>query len=268
MRSERAGLHIGSGTFAGRRGGFTLIELLVVIAIIALLVTILMPSLQHAQHLAKVASCATNMRTIYLGAATYYSEHNSMLPRAPVPPWSWGWCNTRSGGEWSMPNWAWQDPPDVHPTGWWRLINQGYVQLAAAGCPGMEEPFSGQPEGDVMWGGRVSYGYRYNTWDQDRWANGSCKYVAGALDQPDRGWRPLFTDAANYRVVGSTGQIKTSGDHKWSHLTGGNYAAHNGSVRWLDNRFDPSTGTTMRNSWPTHHYLLMWNRMDTYVPEG
>jgi len=66
------------GSFTRR--AFTLIELLVVIAIIVLLVSILMPSLTKAKLLAKRAACASNMRSIGLGAAIYRNDYNDKIP--------------------------------------------------------------------------------------------------------------------------------------------------------------------------------------------
>jgi prepilin-type N-terminal cleavage/methylation domain-containing protein len=60
----------------GKQGAFTLIELLVVIAIIALLVSILLPSLQRAQLLAKKAICAADLHSIYASIALYAEDYN------------------------------------------------------------------------------------------------------------------------------------------------------------------------------------------------
>lgn len=58
-----------------RKFGFSLIELLVVIAIISLLVSILLPSLQKAKELARVAICQTNLRTLMFGQSYYVEDY-------------------------------------------------------------------------------------------------------------------------------------------------------------------------------------------------
>ncbi len=64
--------------------GFTLIELLVVIAIIALLVSILLPSLNRAQELAKRAVCSTNVRQIGTVMHMYAGDYEGRYPRENV----------------------------------------------------------------------------------------------------------------------------------------------------------------------------------------
>ena len=60
--------------------GFTLIELLVVIAIISLLVSILLPSLNRAKHLARQVVCMTNLKQIGTTWGMYWSEHDGAIP--------------------------------------------------------------------------------------------------------------------------------------------------------------------------------------------
>ncbi|MHC4716091.1 MAG: type II secretion system protein, partial [Planctomycetota bacterium] len=66
-----------------RRSAFTLVELLVVVGIIALLVTILMPSLQRAMMLARMAVCGANLHHVYLGVRLYGEEYG-VYPGARV----------------------------------------------------------------------------------------------------------------------------------------------------------------------------------------
>jgi prepilin-type N-terminal cleavage/methylation domain-containing protein len=60
---------------------FSLIELLVVIAIIALLVTILVPSLARAKHLAKVTVCMNNLRGMEIAHWMYMTEWDGVFIR-------------------------------------------------------------------------------------------------------------------------------------------------------------------------------------------
>ena len=80
------------------RGGFTLIELLVVVAIIALLVALLLPSLKRARELARLALCASNLRTVGTLSQMYENDNNSFmlpwfvtLPERPGAPASSYW---------------------------------------------------------------------------------------------------------------------------------------------------------------------------------
>jgi len=65
-----------------RSCGFTLIELLIVISIVALLVALLLPSLTHARHVAKVTLCKTQLRQISIGLVTYTYDNDLWYPQA------------------------------------------------------------------------------------------------------------------------------------------------------------------------------------------
>ncbi len=64
--------------------GFTLIELLVVISIIALLISLLLPALQSARDVARLAVCSSNLRQVDLGMRFYMNDF-----RQSYPPLGW-----------------------------------------------------------------------------------------------------------------------------------------------------------------------------------
>ena len=69
-------------TSARRQGktGFTLIELLVVIAIIAILAAILMPALSSARERGRQATCANNLKSLFLAQAMYADNYTFYCP--------------------------------------------------------------------------------------------------------------------------------------------------------------------------------------------
>lgn len=76
-----------------RRGttGFSLVELLVVIAIISVLAAILLPALSRAREQAYRASCANNLRQLFLAFEMYTHDHQGYYPSADDDslPWLW-----------------------------------------------------------------------------------------------------------------------------------------------------------------------------------
>ena len=63
-----------------KKRGFTLIELLVVISIIAMLLAILMPALGSVKERAKRVVCASNLKQVSIGIATYASSYDDKIP--------------------------------------------------------------------------------------------------------------------------------------------------------------------------------------------
>ncbi len=89
MRSRRMnGLRVraaGTGLSGRPRPGafgFTLIELLVVIAIIVLLISILLPTLDRAKELTRLAKCRSNLHNYGVGAQAFAVEHDGFYPGA------------------------------------------------------------------------------------------------------------------------------------------------------------------------------------------
>ena len=142
---------------------FTLIELLVVIAVIALLVTMLMPTLRMAKHLARRSICAANTRSIATALHVYAGDHDGWL----VPsPGRWMNCfHTYYVLYMNKPPHSW-----VH---FGVLYDKGYLSHPEIMyCPGQNHPFHRYPE----------------AWDDD-WAR-RCGYLYGLFSQPAGGQEP------------------------------------------------------------------------------
>jgi len=63
-----------------RGKSFTLIELLVVIAIIAILASLLLPALNNAKHIAKLAVCRSNQKQLFVGIFGYATDFDDDMP--------------------------------------------------------------------------------------------------------------------------------------------------------------------------------------------
>jgi prepilin-type processing-associated H-X9-DG protein/prepilin-type N-terminal cleavage/methylation domain-containing protein len=77
-----------------RPHAFTLVELLVVIGVIAILIALLLPALRKAREAAKVSSCGSNLRQLFLVAEMYANDFKGALPQprettypALMPTW-------------------------------------------------------------------------------------------------------------------------------------------------------------------------------------
>lgn len=65
---------------AKSKNAFTLAELLVVVSIIALLIALLLPTLNKARYVSRLAVCASNLREIHIGLLTYATEYARWYP--------------------------------------------------------------------------------------------------------------------------------------------------------------------------------------------
>jgi prepilin-type N-terminal cleavage/methylation domain-containing protein len=68
-----------TGTSRKRPRGFTLTELLVVVSIICLLMSLLLPSLTHAQKEGEQAHCLANQHQLMLAWVQYAIDHDDLL---------------------------------------------------------------------------------------------------------------------------------------------------------------------------------------------
>jgi prepilin-type N-terminal cleavage/methylation domain-containing protein/prepilin-type processing-associated H-X9-DG protein len=81
--SARTRLH---GSTVPRRRAFTLVELLVVIGIIALLISMLLPAVSSARHIAQRTACAAKLQQMMIGAQMHLMDHRGYYPMVGVLP--------------------------------------------------------------------------------------------------------------------------------------------------------------------------------------
>jgi len=148
--------------------GFTLIELLVVIAIISVLVAVLLPTLNQARELTRMAICKANMRTIGVAISAYAVDNDQHIPQGfgAGPNGYYRWACDNRAGQW------------LHyggPLGLMLAVNSAHLGDAhALFCPALEEGGVGtythanrgwnRTGGDAYTGGNYaisSYYYRY-----------------------------------------------------------------------------------------------------------
>ena len=139
------------GRGVSRANGFTLIELLVVIAIIALLVSILMPSVQRARELAKIAVCGSNLRSLTFAWRMYVEDTGGSLPNGSSS--ENGWVGSGSNEEEAIKNgviWRYAGslayyhcPADESTVRWKSYAMNHYV--------GSEDIYNGKPITPVHW---------------------------------------------------------------------------------------------------------------------
>ncbi len=222
-------------------GGFTLIELLVVIAIISLLVSILLPSLQRTQELARRTVCMTNQRSIGLSVALYAESNNDRLaPLLHGDDRLWDAAYAR----WFSRLGDRRNLGIVYETGY---VSDGRMLF----CPSQRWPgftwanhqpwptlgtYTGQPGG--LEGIRLPY--MYNPWVRDPWSD--CRRLYARLNEmpPDR---LLVMDTMEMRAA-----VAHSADPGWNVLDA------NGSVMFVisEDVYDMVGSSWSDWTWPTH----------------
>ncbi|MEE9403700.1 MAG: type II secretion system protein [Algisphaera sp.] len=122
-----------------RRSGFTLIELLVVLGIIGLLISLLMPALGKARNEARAVACASNLRQVGIGLASYIADHKDHFPYVDSALFE-------NVGGLPVRNWD-ADPRDTvaHPHGWVAVMRYWVPQIDKLHCP---DPVLGYPQAD------------------------------------------------------------------------------------------------------------------------
>lgn len=70
--------------------GFSLVEMLTVISIIAILMTLLLPALGRARHLANRVVCASNLRSIGQANKVYSNQYKGSYPPIDIGEWPMG----------------------------------------------------------------------------------------------------------------------------------------------------------------------------------
>ncbi len=122
LNQQSFGIRPAAAPRARRRGAFTLAELLIVIAILALLVSISLPSLAQAKHIARLVICQNQLRQWGQAFAMYavvndgFYPHTDGLDRDNGPADRFGWVDVL--------------PPLINETPWrehrpWRYPDVG-----------------------------------------------------------------------------------------------------------------------------------------------
>ena len=181
------------------RAAFTLIELLVVIAIIALLVTVLMPSLRTAKHLANQAVCAGNTHHIATALHIYAEDWDGWVPH------SFSWENVSVTYYAYCPN---------HHRGYVHLgvlYDRNYIgDPRLLYCPGNENPKLRFPDGwNMPW---KWTGYLYGVYGQ---VKGNRFPTRPKLNVTDAS--PQTALAADIFVGTNVVPSDYIGRHNWSH---------------------------------------------------
>ncbi len=99
---------------------FTLVELLVVISIIALLIALLLPALKNARAATRTTLCLSNDRQVAVALLSFAADHGGRM----VPAYNWD--TNPAIAQWQRGN---------VPTGFWRVIEGGYLPASIENIP-------------------------------------------------------------------------------------------------------------------------------------
>ncbi|MCL2330750.1 MAG: prepilin-type N-terminal cleavage/methylation domain-containing protein [Phycisphaerae bacterium] len=151
MRSLHDENRISKRRVPNNRHAWTLIELLAAVAIIALLISILLPQLSIARHVAQSTVCLSQLRQLAIASHTYMTAHSEFYPPAYYP------MKTVNEQTISL-NWDftttidWTTEKAVVKPG---LLWQGQTDSRVQQCPSISR--------DAGWGSDPYTGYNYNT---------------------------------------------------------------------------------------------------------
>ena len=204
------------GTCGRPPAGFSLVELLVVIAILGLLIGILVPSLAHAQALARRAACASNLSELAQGCSIFANKGQyhrdgttGTLPRAD---------------DLDTDNWG--DLTNGNAAALWGLVERDIISPQVLMCSAAKATLDLQVPKATDGGLRAqTYGYSY------------LSQVGGATElRKARGDLVILADR-NPRCRPGSEEIRTDedGNNSKSHNRDGqNVVTSDGSARWAD----------------------------------
>lgn len=208
--------------------GFTLIELLVVISIVAILVALLLPGLTKAREAARRVKCASNLRQIHIAANIYSIDFADALPYNTMNSNGVGTTGYIYGEAANSPVRHFMRDYMQVPIGL-GATTSGLVKSPdnAMYCPSQELV---SVSGDSHWDHRTGYGLRSFGWFGLSPLFGTSRMSAVAEPGPDGSPKVFAMD----NVVRPTATLNSAlmlNNHK---RTGGNVAAGDGTVRWVD----------------------------------
>jgi prepilin-type N-terminal cleavage/methylation domain-containing protein/prepilin-type processing-associated H-X9-DG protein len=107
---------------------FTLVELLVVIAIIGVLVSLLLPALQAAREMSRLAGCQNNLKQIGLALLTVHDQRRAF----PSGGWGYEWSgmSSRGGGLRQPGGWIFSLLPNIEQQNLYSLATDGNLSEA------------------------------------------------------------------------------------------------------------------------------------------